>query len=200
MELNNLISISDVIINPITKWSNISHIITNFIYYIGEYMDSAICFIVLFTLRKNLMLYFFFFVGLCLSVILNFILKKIIKIKRPCINIHLFDLLIKNNKEYLLRNGKNYCIYGMPSGHSQLCGYTFVFLTLLLKNNSITLFYLFLTILTMYQRVKYEHHTFLQVIIGVSFGCLLGLGVHYFVNQKFTGNIMPKKDDNCYIK
>ena len=99
MELKKIVS--NAIITPITEWTNIMHIVTNLIYYVGEYMDSRIFFLGLITLRKNLLLYFYFFVGISLGAILNFILKKIIRIRRPCINIHLFDLMLKNNEEYV---------------------------------------------------------------------------------------------------
>jgi len=198
MELKK--TVPDVIITPITEWTNISQIVTNLIYYMGEYMDSAIFFLGLITLRNNLLLYFYFFIGISLSAILNFILKKIIKIKRPCINNHLFDLLLKNNEEYVERNDKTYHIYGMPSGHSQSCGYAFIFLTLFLKDNYISLFYLLIGILTMYQRVKYEHHTILQVIIGVTIGCLLGVGMYHYAEKNIAGNLVEKEDDNCFIQ
>jgi|UniRef100_A0A6C0ILQ1 membrane-associated phospholipid phosphatase len=197
MELKK--TVPDVIIKPITNWTNISHIVTNFVYYVGEYMDSAIFFMGLFTLRKKLLLYLFFFVGLCLCVLLNFVLKKIIRIRRPCINIHLFDLLVGENEEYVERNDKKYHIYGMPSGHSQLCGYAFIFLTLFLRDNYISLFYFLISILTMYQRVKYEHHTVLQVIIGVTIGCLWGVGIYYFAGKQIAGKLVEKEDDNCLI-
>lgn len=193
-------TVPDVVITPITEWTNISHIVTNLIYYIGEYMDSALFFLGLFALRKKRLLYLFFFIGLCLCVILNFILKKIIRIRRPCINIHLFDLMLKNNEEYVERNDNKYHIYGMPSGHSQSCGYAFAFLTLFLKDNYISLFYLLISILTMYQRVKYEHHTVLQVIIGVTIGYLLGVGVYYYAKKKIVGELEEKEDDNCFIQ
>ena len=198
MELKK--TVADVVITPITEWTNIMHIVSNLIYYVGEYMDSAIFFLGLITLRKNLLLYFYFFVGLSLGACLNFILKKIIRIRRPCINIHLFDLLLKKNEEYVERNDRKYHIYGMPSGHSQSCGYAFAFFTLFLKDNNISLFYLFISILTMYQRVKYEHHTVLQVIIGATIGCLLGVGMYYYAGNKFAGKLEEKEDDNCFIQ
>lgn len=192
-------TVPSVIIKPITEWTNIPHIVANFIYYVGEYMDCTIFFIGLFFLRKNLLLYFFFFVGICICGVLSFILKKLIKIRRPCINIHLFDFLLRNNEEYVMRNDKIYHIYGMPSGHSLVGGFAFVFLTLYLRNTFISLFYLLIGIITMYQRVKYEHHTFLQVTIGAFIGCLVGGGMFYFAEKKIAGNLVEKEDDNCFI-
>ena len=197
MELNK--SVKDVIIKPITNWTNISHISSNLIYYFGEYMHISIFFIGLLTLRNEYLLYFFFTFGLIICTALNFILKKIIKIRRPCIDKHLFDILLKNKEEYVSRNNKIYHIYGMPSGHSQLCGYAFAFFTLLLKDYYISGFYLLICILTMYQRVKYEHHNVIQVISGVSIGCLLGVGVYYYFREKNAGNLAQKEDDNCYL-
>lgn len=197
MELKK--SVPEIVINPITNWTNIPHIITNLLFYVGEYMHSAIFFLGLFTLRNNLTMYFLFFTGLCLSAILNLLFKKIIKIRRPVINKHLFDLCLKNKEDYVYRNDKRYHIYGMPSGHSQICGYAFAFFSLFMKDFYISVFYLIITIITMYQRVKYEHHTILQVIIGVSIGCLIGIGVYTYAKKKIAGNLAEKDDDNCYL-
>jgi len=198
MELNK--SVPNIVIKPITNWTNIPHIVTNLIFYVGEYMHSAIFFLGLFTLRNNLLLYFLFFIGLCLSAILNLLLKQIIKIRRPIIDTHLFDICLKNKEDYVYRNNRRYHIYGMPSGHSQICGYTFAFLSLFLKDYYIGAFYLIITLITMYQRVKYKHHTILQVIIGVSIGCLLGFGMYYYAGKKIAGNLTEKEDDNCFIQ
>ena len=52
----------------------------------------------------------------------------------------------------------------------------------------------------MYQRVKYEHHTVLQVVIGVTIGCLLGVGMYYYAKKKIAGKLDEKEDDNCFIQ
>lgn len=197
MKLNTCVP--DIVINPITNWTNIQHITTNLIFYVGEYMHGAIFFLGLFTLRNNLLIYFLYFTGLCLSSILNLLFKKIIKIRRPIIDKHLFDLCLKNKEDYVYRNDKKYHIYGMPSGHSQICGYAFTYFTLLLQDYVTSIFYLIITLITMYQRVKYQHHTILQVFIGVSIGCLLGFGMYYYTRKKNAGKLDVKDDDYCYL-
>jgi len=189
----------EVIIYPISDWTNLPHIVTNLVYYIGEYIDSVLFFTGLYTLRNNRLLYLLFCLGFVLCIIFNYILKKIIRIRRPCINAHLFDLLMKNNKEYVKRNDIPYHIYGMPSGRSQLCGFVFVYLTLFLRDNFISLVYLLICIITMLQRVKYEHNTILQVTVGVFIGCLFGVIMYFFSKNIIAGNLMTKKDDNCYL-
>lgn len=162
-------------------------------------MHNAITILGLITLRNNLLLFFYFFIGICLSIISNTILKKIIKQPRPCINIHLFDVMLQNGEEYVCRNDQKYHIFGMPSGHSQICSYTFMFLTLFLKNLYVSVFYLLITLITIYQRVKYDHHTTIQVIIGAIIGCILGAIMYYISIKKIAGNLTEKEDDNCYL-
>lgn len=197
MELNK--SVPDVIIKPIERWTNVSHIVKNLIYYIGEYMHIGLIFIGYFTLINKISLYYFFAIGLCLCSLINFVLKSIIKVRRPCINPILFKMLLESEKYFITRNNKKYHIFGMPSGHSQSCGYAFIFFTLLLKDNYISLFYLSICILTMYQRVNYGHHTFLQTIIGFTIGCIFGVVTYIFLNNINSGNLKTREDDNCYI-
>jgi membrane-associated phospholipid phosphatase len=197
MDINKCIP--NVILNPINNWTNILHIVINFIYYIGEYMDFIIIFLGLLTLRNNCLLIIFYLAGVGCCIILNYILKIIIQIPRPCINQDFFNMLLKNKEKFVSRNGKKYNIYGMPSGHLQLCGYTLVFISLFIKNYLVSLMYLFVALLTMYQRVIYEHNSVLQVIIGVLVGGVLGVGMYYQTKNQIIGNLAEKDDDLCFI-
>lgn len=198
MELNKIVP--KVIIKPIDDWTNIYQIVINLIYYFGEYMDNAIICLGLLSLRNNcLIIIIIYLIGVGLCVTLNYILKKIIRLPRPCINQQLFDILLKNDVEFVSCNEKKYHIYGMPSGHSQLCGYTLVFISMFLKNHLVTGLYLFVTLLTMYQRVIYDHQSILQVIIGVVIGCVIGLGIYNLTKNHIKGNLTAKEDDLYYL-
>lgn len=193
------IDVPDVVLNPpnIEDLTNILHLMTHFIYYTGEYMYMIIPFLALFVLRNNLLLYYFYFLGFCMTAVSNFALKNMIQIRRPCINPHLFDLALEKGKHFVKRNGKRYHIYGMPSGHSQECGFTLVFLSLFLRDGWVSGFFFLITILTMYQRVLYEHHSIIQTLIGVTLGAICGIGMHYYAVKYIEGNLSEKQDDHC---
>ncbi|KAI9144273.1 dolichyl pyrophosphate phosphatase 1 [Paraphysoderma sedebokerense] len=104
------------------------------------------------------------FAGQLLNEVVNFILKRVIKEKRP--HDHL---------------GKG---YGMPSSHSQYMTYFTVFLILYLsyriKLNSIyklgiSAVAVVTCLLVMYSRIHLQYHTPLQVLAGASLGCVFGL-------------------------
>jgi len=117
-------------------------------------------------------LFFYYEIGVVISAILNLILKGIIKQPRPCEDLKEFNLAIKNGHRFVFKNGIPYDIFGMPSGHSQSTIFTTTFIFLALKNTKITLIFLVVSLLTMYQRVKYKHHTFTQVVVGALTGIL----------------------------
>lgn len=83
-------------------------------------------------------------------------------------------------------------IYGMPSGHSQLAGYSLVFITLVLREKrsgyygAIILLFLGLTIATMAQRVVTQVHSIEQVIVGGLLGGVLGYTFHRFASSIFA--------------
>lgn len=197
MELNK--NVPNIILNPISDWFDISNIFKNFIFYIGEYMDSAIIFITFLVLYKQYFLFFVYFIGVSICVFLNFILKKIIKQRRPCIDKNLFFIMLQNNEEYVSRNNKKYHVYGMPSGHSQLCGYSSTFIFLFLKNKYYLFLYILISFITLFQRVIYFHHTINQVILGFLIGCLLGGLLFYYFKKYIAGNLKEKEDDNFYL-
>ena len=51
----------------------------------------------------------------------------------------------------------------------------------------------------MYQRVKFEHHTFTQVLVGALTGILCAYLFYFFAQQKIIGIIKEKPDDNAPI-
>jgi len=72
-----------------------------------------------------------------------------------------------------------------------------MFIYLVFKNNYLTLFYFILSLLTLYQRVKYKNHTFNQVIVGSIVGSIVGYFIFYISTKKITGKLNSKKDDNA---
>jgi membrane-associated phospholipid phosphatase len=89
--------------------------------------------------------------------------------------------------------------YGMPSGHTQLVFYSTIFTYFALKNIKLITFYLIISLLTLYQRVKSQQHFFSQTIFGALVGSLLGYGFYKYTRDHLQGPLKMKPDDNAPI-
>ena len=126
-------------------------------------------------------LLFLFIICYFFNIIINLILKGLIQQTRPNEDHRLFNLELLNiqrstTKEYMV----SYNRYGMPSQHAQLAFYSTIYIYFALKNNILTIFYLLLTLLTLYHIVLYNYHTIFQVIIGSIIGCVFSFLLHYY--------------------
>lgn len=173
------------IINQITKK------ITEKIDYIGYLgpMILLVSSIVLLISKPTLLSTYIF--GFVMSVIINSILKYIIKQPRPSEDLSIYNASIAHGKRV------SFDKYGMPSGHATGVFYSTAFIFFALKNPYISLFYLIISINTAYQRVKYKNHTILQVIIGAIVGAITGYIAYLFAKKKLVGLLKFKKDDNA---
>jgi len=147
--------------------------------------------------KKTSMYYYLF--GFFLNILLNLLLKGFFKQPRPTEGKRIFDIALKYGSDYKFMNGVPFDIFGMPSGHSQSVFYSTIFIHLTLKNKLISFLYLIISFITLYQRVEYQMHTVLQVIIGSMVGILFGYFIYYVSQRKLVGKMMFKKDDNAYI-
>jgi membrane-associated phospholipid phosphatase len=85
----------------------------------------------------------------------------------------------------------------MPSGHTQSIFFSIIFVYLALKDKkTIIIVYLFIGLITMFQRVLFKQHTVLQVVAGAMVGVLFGGFIYYMAEQKIIGKLRFKKDDN----
>ena len=139
----------------------------------------------------------YYLYGSFLNVILNIILKGMIKQPRPTENPELFKIALKHSNQFKFVNGFPHSIFGMPSGHVQSSFYSILFIYLALNNIYITLFYLLIDLIIFYQRVEFNHHTILQVIVGVMVGLLFAFFIYYMSQRHLIGKLRPKKDDNA---
>ncbi len=153
--------------------------------------------IILLIKKSNLLFYYIIFNFL--SIIINLIIKGIIQEPRPSIDKKTFNSLIKNKEKYYQKNGLPFNIFGMPSGHAQGVFYSTVFIYLVFNNIKLTLFYLFISLLTLFQRVFYNHHTVLQVIVGSLVGLSLGILAIKIARTKIKGKLTLKKDDFAFF-
>lgn len=161
--------------------------------YIGPFVLIILSIILLFKLPYILSIYI---IGFFFNIIINIILKLIFQQPRPNEDGKAFEIMKANGKRILFDK------YGLPSGHSQSCAYSTIFLFMVSLQNltnisssssspsslSISKYYsthfskwilwvllfLIITMNTSYQRVKYSNHTLFQVIIGLIVGSIVG--------------------------
>ena len=145
--------------------------------------------------NKNNLLYYYVY-GIFLNEILNLVLKGLIKEPRPSEDPKLFNIALKHSIRFKFINGYPYDIFGMPSGHSQSAFFSTLFIYLALKDIKISIIYLFISLLTMYQRVLFKHHTVLQVLAGSIAGILFAGFMYFMSQQKIMGKLRAKKDDD----
>jgi len=144
--------------------------------------------------KSNLLYYYIS--GFFLNAIFSLILKGIIKEPRPSEDPKLFNIALKHSIRFKFVNGYPYDIFGMPSGHAQSALFSTIFIYLALKNNKISILYLLVALLTMYQRVLFNRHTVLQVFAGAVVGIIFGSFIYYMAQQKIIGKLRAKPDDN----
>jgi membrane-associated phospholipid phosphatase len=123
-----------------------------------------------------------FYIANRINSLFNYRLKSLIKEPRPSKDINIF-----NPKQKTHHNNNH--LYGMPSGHSQTCGFITVFTYLIVRNIWVLIFYLFISFNTMRQRIKYYNHTLGQVSVGFPLGCLIGY-ILYKITEKLKPTIM----------
>ena len=151
--------------------------------YIGYYGPIILLISTIILLFNTKIFLYTYFLGFVINSIFNFIIKGVIKKKRP-VN----DVKSKIIKESRLGNE----IYGMPSGHSQSVMFSTLFVLLALKNDLITFIYLIISGTTMWQRVYNYSHSPLQILIGGTIGSLFGYYAYKY-SKKVTKK-MEKKE------
>jgi membrane-associated phospholipid phosphatase len=84
----------------------------------------------------------------------------------------------------------------MPSGHAQASFFSAVFIFLSTKQYNLLYFYTLFSLLIIIQRVYFNYHTILQVVVGAIVGSAFAYFVYYLAREKIKGHITEKKDDN----
>jgi len=144
--------------------------------------------------KSNLLYYYIY--GFFLNTILNLVLKGLIKEPRPLEDPKLFNIALKHSIRFKFINGYPYDIFGMPSGHAQSAFFSTIFIYLALKDIKISVIYLIISLLTMYQRVLFKDHTVLQILAGSIVGILFSGFMYFMSQQKIMGKLRAKKDDD----
>ena len=169
----------------------------NFIYTnVGNFGPIILYLLASYLLWKKNTSFYYFQVGLFTCAILNVILKGIFKQPRPSEDPTEFNLALKNGYRFIFKNGVPHDIFGMPSGHSSVSLFITTFIFLSLKDVSILLGFLLLSLIIMSQRVFDNYHTIFQVVVGASVGILYAYLFYFFTQQSLKGIIRIKPDDN----
>ncbi len=130
-----------------------------------------------------------YIIGFMFSGLINYILKGLFKQPRPIDDKHLFNL------EKMYRSVLTFENYGMPSGHTQSVFYTTTFTYLALENHLLLVCSIFISLLTIYQRVQSKQHFLSQTIVGAIIGGILGFAFYKYAKNQLQGPIKPKEDD-----
>lgn len=143
--------------------------------------------------KRNL--FFYYIVGFLISALVNLVLKGLLQMPRPTEDAGRFNLALTHGRRFIFKSGLPFDVFGMPSGHAQMVFYSTTFVYLALRNTNILYFYLFMSLLTIFQRVAFNYHTPLQVIVGSLVGIGMGYLVYYLAKNKIVGRITEKLDD-----
>lgn len=165
------------------------------LYEIGAYGPIILIFISWYLLWDNNNLFFYYTIGVFVNSIINLILKGIIQQPRPILDSKNIKLASTHTKEQFYATGIPFDIFGMPSGHAQSTLFSTIYIYLSLKHTNITYFYLFITLLTFYQRISSNYHSVLQIIVGSIVGSCFGYFVYQLAREKIKGKIREKPDD-----
>ncbi len=168
--------------------------IYNSIYQLGEYGNFLLIPIAVIALYFANALHYLgiFFIGTIINIILNFLLKGIIRQPRPRDNVYIHS--VREKYQPIKEFGK----FGMPSGHTQGAFFTLVFLYLVTKNNTLLAFNSIITLVVIWQRVHGQFHTIPQILAGAVVGSLTAYLFYSYGEKTLKGNQHEKKDDNYF--
>jgi membrane-associated phospholipid phosphatase len=164
-------------------------------YNIGQYSYAIFFFLSIFLLRNKSNYCFYYIIGIFVNCLLNVVLKQIFRQPRPSEDPEKFKLLIQNSVTYKVSHD----VFGMPSGHAQFAFFSTAFIYFTLLDNYVLLFYLFISLLTLCQRVIYKYHTIFQVIVGSLIGGIFGYFVFQLSTENLKGDIREKMDEDGHL-
>lgn len=169
----------------------------DWLYIVGGNAPILLLFLSIYLLRNLHTIGIYYLFGFFVNTILNLLLKGMIRQPRPSEDYQKFDTGLRYGKLFLFKDdGIPFNIFGMPSGHLQSCIYSTIFVFLSLKRYDLLFLYLFISAISMYQRVHYSYHTIVQTLAGSLVGSFVAIGFYYLVKQKVKGKIREKPDDN----
>jgi len=142
--------------------------IYNYVGFFGPYILTLFSMFFMFQ-NPNYNMWLFLIFNL-INIVLNFILKNVLKDPRP-----------NNEKKFMNIQRLNIDKYGMPSGHAQVAWYNVGIIMLNTIPISIKLISLVIACLTMYQRYNFNNHSVIQLFVGTVIGLLFAYISDYFI-------------------
>ncbi len=167
--------------------------------FVGEIGPILLFVSVLLLLKNKNNLFTYYLCGSVLNALLNLILKAIIQQPRPLHDPSVIKARLELNKSNRLLYVVPIHIFGMPSGHTQSVFYSTCFIYLALRDIKITLLFLLISVLTVFQRVNNYFHSVIQVVVGAMVGVLFGVFIYCMANNNIVGKLLMKMDDNAPI-
>jgi membrane-associated phospholipid phosphatase len=158
--------------------------------YLGLYAPLIQFFSSLFFLRNKFVYLRVYLLGFVFNNVLNILLKMAIKEPRPTKDIRTLEIAITNNVERI-----GFHKFGMPSGHAQTAFFITVFLYLSLKHTNLLYLCIVFSLIICYQRVKFEFHSTIQVIVGSIIGSIVGYIFYQLAREKIKGRVREREDD-----
>lgn len=151
---------------------------------IGKYGPLVLILLTVVLLFNKKVFLMYYLIGLFVNTVINIILKGLIRDPRPS-----GDTVTRTPFDK----------YGMPSGHSQSVGFSLCYIWFTLYSPVVFVLYAIISVLTMYQRYKYNCHTIPQIIIGYITGIVIGVLFIYIALYKIKGKIHCKQDDGFVL-
>lgn len=156
---------------------------------VGFYGPVILGILTAFILRDRPRWLYSYAIGYGANIVSIIILKLFFKHPRPDEDLSLF--YAKERKGII-----QFHAYGMPSGHAQSTVFSTFFIWLATKNKWITFAYFVVSCLTVYQRLKYNKHTFLQVSVGTTIGLCVAYITYVYAKKLIPGILKEKPDDD----
>ena len=160
--------------------------------WIGLYGPMMLFITTLIILRNKPTWLLAYIIGYLSNNILNIVLKLLFKQPRPDEDLAVF--YATQNKGWIQYNR-----YGMPSGHAQRALFSTIYIWFATKNYWITLLYLLISCISIYQKLNFSSHDILQITVGAIIGGLVAYITVIYVKHLLPGILRLKPDDNAPI-
>jgi len=162
----------------------------NILYVIGNIGPYCLGILSIYLFRDKDTLLFCYILGNAANIVMNFILKNIIRQPRPTAIKNIGD-----DNSPVVKQILEIDVYGMPSGHSQSAAFSTMFIYLVFKQTNLLLLYFFVACITLWQRVHYKFHTLMQVLVGSAVGAGISYYTFYLSQKILIGNLSTREDD-----
>ena len=169
------------------------------LYGIGNLGPYGLIILSIYLLRNKDTLLFCYIFGTAANIGMNFLLKNTIQQPRPKViktSLDSSEVDGDNSSSSIVQQLRELDVYGMPSGHSQSAAFSTMFIYLALKQTNLLLFYIFVTGITLWQRIHYNFHTLMQVLVGATVGAGFAYCTFYFSQKILAGDLSTREDDS----